>query len=285
MKLFTKRGCVIFFVIAIIYIILELAFDITETSLGFLVELTNSFRPKTGTIWSQNSKDVTANEQLEEYTQQKPAQEEIIQIDDLYQLKTLLDERESVVISFTQFLQIYTMLPPNSAQQIIPPFTLLRLIHDKQWTRTRISKGEQQLSFFFLDSDNQLLLDSYPMLGAIYDVTSSTRLKRSTLQGMPQFTGRTVTSEQFFTALLDLPANIQRQIISNPFELIAWQQNLSSVAISKFVTDDTVILGFEISNGFDSSVQMFESSQLAIGYLINKLNELYPDVNISMPRP
>jgi hypothetical protein len=285
MKLFSKNGCITTVIIACILIIIELVFHVTESTIGFFVELTNGLRPKSGTIWSQNTHNIEADQQLEAYYKQQPAVEEIVRIDDLYQLKSLLDERPSVLISSDQFLLVYSQLPPGSSQQIIPPFKLLQLIHEKQWTRTRISKGEQQLSFFFLDSDNQLLMDSYPLLGAIYDVATSASFRRTSFQAMTEFSGRIIAADQFMTALLYLPANIQRQIISNPFQLIGWYKNLSAVAISKFIVDDTVLIGFEITSGMDSQVHTFEASQLAIGYLINQLNHLNPELNISMPRP
>ena len=270
--------------LGIIFLIVEFSFDFVESTIGYFVELTNGFRPKTGTIWQQDQKDKIAEEKLAEISQQLPKTEIRDDIQDLTQLKTILDEQGNVLISSNQFLRIYTTLPPASARQLISPFTLIRLTHTGKWTETQLSKGDQQLSIFFLDADHQLLMDSYPPLSAIFNVSSLVLKRTSSLNSMPQFAGRSVPADQFFDALLSLPTNIQRQLISNPFQLVVWQKNLQAVAISQYVRNYTVQLGFEIVNGYETRVKTFEASQLAVSYLITRLNEMYPEINLSMPR-
>jgi hypothetical protein len=198
---------------------------------------------------------------------------------DFYSLKTVLDERGTLVISADQFLKIYNTLPPQSAGAIISPLELLKTFYHNQWVWTKITKGESSLHFYFLDGANQLLLDSYPDLSLFYRVVIDEKTSYQSIETMNIFSGRTITPEQFFNAFNRLPNSIKLQLINNPFQLVKWHGDIRSVAIARYIEGNTVLIGFEVSNG----VHTFQASEIAVNYLIAQLNSLYPALKLTMP--
>ena len=249
-----------------------------------MLELTNNFRPKSGTIWEINKKDQFASTELQKLAQhiQEPKISEP-EINDLVQLKELLDKKKSIIISAQKFKELYTQIPPRYAYDIISPFDLLRLAHGDQWTWTKIVKDENNLACYFLDGDKQLLQDTYPPLTVLYNLPNISTSQPTSLDSMEFFRNRTFTPEQFFNAFDELPRTVKIQLINNPYLLIQWDENIQKVGISKYSIDNSVLIGFEILKGIYVEIYTFEASELAANYLIARLNLLYPDLNLTFP--
>ncbi len=284
LRLITNRKFIISFAAIIVFFVLEFTTNFVEIVIGNVLELTNPFRPKAGTVWEQNKKDQIASDQLKEITQNIDNDKiELADINDLIELKNKLEVQKTVIITSEQFKKFYNQIPPRFSYDIISPFNLLKLLHNKKWTWTKIVKGENSLSFYFLDGDKQILMDTYPPLTVLYNIPNSEKNHNVSLDSMEVFQGRTFSAQQFFTAFDDLSNTVKLQLINNPFLLIKWDKNIRQVAIGRYMNEQVVLIGFEINQGIYTEVYTFEASELAANYLIAHLNELYPELNLHFP--
>ena len=283
-KIITNKKLIITLSTLFIFITLEFMTDFIEVTIGSIIELTNPFRSKSGTIWERHKKDLIANDQMKEISRSVPEKnEEISKISDLLQLKAELQNKETVMITADQFRTLYNQIPPRISYDVISPFDLLKLYHSKKWIWTKIVKTETLLSIYFLDGERQLLMDSYPSLSVLYNIPQTENRHEVALDSMNIYQGRTITSDQFFSAFDDLSNSIKRQIISNPFQLIKWDKNIRKVAISRYSIDNIVNVAFEINQGIYTEIYTFEARELAVYYLITKLNDLHSELYIDYP--
>lgn len=280
-----RKNIVMTISIILLICLIEGIFDVAEIIIGGLLEITNPFRVRSGTIWEIDKQDQIADQHLLGITENIPHKDQPPVIETLDKLKLILDEQESVVVSADQFLRLYNLLPPRSAHEIISPFDLLKIFQSNQWIWTKIIKDENSLSFIFQDGDNQILMDSYPDLAVLYHVATIEISKQTSLASMASYSDRTFSPKQFFEAFSNLPNPIKLQLINNPFRLIKWYKNIKLVAISRFVENNTVSIGFEIFNGIDYEIHTFQASELAANYLIAQLNVLSPNLDLKIPEP
>ena len=281
---FLNKKVLIAAAIFVSFIVIEFTTDIVEIVLGNVIELTNPFRPKAGTIWEYENKGRLADDQLKQITQNLTGEKvEITEINNLSELRNNLEEKENILITSDRFKQLYNQIPPRFSYEVISPFDLLKLSHSHKWTWTKIIKSENNLNFYFLDGDKQILMDTYPPLTVLYNIPHASGNHNASLDSMSMFKGRTFTAEQFFNAFDDFPNAVKLQLINNPYLLIKWDENIRKVGISRYSFDNTVLLGFELNQGIYTEVYTFESSELAANYLIARLNELYPELNLLFP--
>jgi len=133
----TNKKFLISLGIIFVLTIFEFTTDFVEITVGSVLELTNPYRPKSGTIWELHKKDRLASEQLEEITKSLPEQrQEIPEINDLVQLKDLLQQNGTVLITAEQFHDLYNQIPIRFSGDVISPFDLLKLSHSKKWIGT-----------------------------------------------------------------------------------------------------------------------------------------------------
>jgi len=287
-KLFLKKHFtlkrIIVISIVLIFLIVEYSADFVEIFIGNALELTNSFRPKSGTVWELNQKDQIASDQLQQISQNvKEPKIEVNEIKDLLQLQQQLNKKKSIMLSAARFKELYSQIPPRYSYDIIAPFDLLRLSHSRKWAWTKIVKEDNNLAFYFLDGDKQLLMDTYPPLIVLYNFPHQQTNQPTSLDSMEFFKNRTFSAEQFFAAFDDLPNSVKLQLINNPYQLIQWDESIQKVGISSYSIDHSVLLGFEVTQGIYTEIYTFEASELAANYLIAHLNELYPELNLSFP--
>ncbi|MDZ7375695.1 MAG: hypothetical protein ONB13_03655 [candidate division KSB1 bacterium] len=283
-RLFSHKKLIIVLSILLSLFIIEISFDFVEIMLGTAVELTNPYRPRSGTIWELYRKDRLANEQIKQIIATLPDESPPVpQINTLPQLKNWLEIHGSVFLSADQFVELYSQFPPNLAGEMVSPFDLLKLSHSRKWVWTKIVTSDSSLRFYFLDGDKQLLLDSYPSMALLLAIADSSQIASPGLDLMEQFTGRTITREQFFAAFDDLPTSIKLQLINNPFQLVKWDKNIQKVAIARHANGNVVPLGIQVRQGIYSEVHIFEASELAVELLIENLNRLYPELHYIYP--
>jgi len=283
-RLLTNKKLLLSLGIIIILIVVEFTTDFVEIVLGSVIELTNPYRPKSGTIWELHKKDQLASEQLEQITKSLPdKKQEIPEINDLIQLKTKLEEQQTLLITADQFRSLYIQIPIRISGDIISPFDLLKLSHSRKWIWTKIVKNDSSLSFFFIDGDRQLLMDTYPPLSVLYNIPDANKSHVVALDSMNIFEGRTISRNQFFVVFDDLPNSVKLRLINNPFQLVRWDSNIQKVGISRYVDDNTVTIGFQINQGIYTEVYTFEASDWAVDIFIENLNNLYPEFNLDTP--
>ena len=279
-RLLTNKKFLITLSALVLIIIFEFTTDFVEIVLGNIVELTNPYRPKSGTIWELHKKDRLASEQLKEIVDSIPENErEIPEISDLFQLKNQLEQQQSLLITADQFRDLYNEIPIRIAGDVIPPLDLLKLSHSQKWIWTKIVKNDSSLSFYFFDGDKQLLMDTYPPLSVLYTIPNVNQHGLVSLDSMEIFEGRTISRDQFFAVFDDLPNSVKLRLINNPFQLVKWDRNIQKVAISRYVDDNTVSIGFQVNQGIYTEVFTFEASDWAVDIFIEKLNNIYPGIN------
>ena len=279
-RLLTNKKFLITLSALVLIIIFEFTSDFVEIVLGNIVELTNPYRPKSGTIWELHKKDRLASEQLKEIVDSIPENErEIPEISDLFQLKNQLEQQQSLLITADQFRDLYNEIPIRIAGDVIPPLDLLKLSHSQKWIWTKIVKNDSSLSFYFFDGDKQLLMDTYPPLSVLYTIHNVNQNGLVSLDSMEIFEGRTISRDQFFAVFDDLPNSVKLRLINNPFQLVKWDRNIQKVAISRYVDDNTVSIGFQVNQGIYTEVFTFEASDWAVDIFIEKLNNIYPGIN------
>ncbi|HDP99544.1 MAG TPA: hypothetical protein ENN22_10245 [bacterium] len=285
LAIFRSRKFLILSGVFIALLIIEFRFDVVEIFFGNILEMTNSFRPRAGTIWEREKKDQLANSQLHIISQSVIEPKiETTNIQTLSQLRDLLEEKQSVFLTADQFKNLYNQIPPRVSFDVISPFDLLKLSHSRKWTWTKILKEEKNLSCFFLDGDKQLLMDTYPPLSVLFNSGDGGDNYHTSLDSMEMFQGRSITAEHFFSVFDDFSNAVKLQLINNPYLLIKWDNNIRRIAISQYSTDNTVLIGFEINQGIYTEVYTFDASELAANYLIARLNEMYPELNFSYPQ-
>jgi len=283
-KLLKNKNIIITVLALLIFTVLEFSTDFVEVIIGSVIELANPLRPKSGTIWELHEKDQIATEQLQEISKSiSDEQEAIPDIRDLSQLQKILDEQQTVMIGAEQFRNLYNLIPTRFSYLIIPPFDLLKLAHSRKWIWTKIIKGENSLAFHFLDGDKQFLMDTYPPLTALYEISDFENTKIVALDSIDFFAGRTITREQFFNVFDDLSNSMKLRLINNPFQLVKWDRNIQKVGISRYAIGNIVTIGFQIDQGSYTEIYSFEASDLAVDNFIEKLNKLYPELNFVFP--
>lgn len=284
LRLLTNKKFLLTFSIILFITIIEFSTDFVEIVLGNIVELTNPYRPKTGTIWELHKKDRLASAQLNEIIASLPdEQQPIPDITDLAQLKSQLEQQPSLLITADQFRNLYSQLPFRIAGEVISPFDLLKLSHSRKWIWTKIVKNDSSLSLYFFDGDKQLLMDTYPPLSVLYNIPAADRSGSVSLDAMDIFNGRIFSRDQFFAVFDDLPNSVKLRLMNNPFQLVQWDRNIQKVAISHYVADNIVKIGFQVNQGIYTEVYTFEASDWAIDMFIEKLNSLFPGLNFESP--
>jgi hypothetical protein len=284
LQILTNKKFLLTFSIIVLITIVEFSTDLVEIVLGNIVELTNPYRPKTGTIWEMHKKDRLASEQLNEIIASLPdEQQQIPEINDLVQLKTQLEQQQSLLITADQFRNLYNQIPIRIAGEVISPFDLLKLSHSRKWIWTKIVKNDSSLSCYFFDGDKQLLMDTYPPLSMLYNIPEVDRSGSVSLDAMEMFKGRGFGRDQFFTVFDDLPNSVKLRLMNNPFQLVQWDRNIQKIAISRYVDDNIVKIGFQVNQGIYTEVYTFEASDWAIDIFIEKLNSLFPGLNFEYP--
>jgi len=284
-KLFSKN-VIGFFLLILIFVIIELLFDVIEIALGEIIDWTNPLRPTTGAVWTLEYKDENASRQLQTIIEEMPEKKpELMDIDSFDELNQILDEQEEVIIGKDNFLDIYTQLPREFAQEIMSPFDMIPLARGDTWVKTKIVKGENELRIYLMDAADQLIRDCYPSLSKYHKTMLIKGSHGLTLEQLDEFDGRVVSGDEFYQAFNSLPLSRKVYIMNDPFQLLKWGDSLKNVAISRYVVDGGVKIGFEvsISNGTLPEVHQYYASEIAVTYLINRINRLFPGKNLQMP--
>lgn len=282
-KLFSKN-MIIFFSILFVFLIIELMFDVIEITLGEIIDWTNPLRPTTGAVWTLEYKDKTAAEQLHTILEDIPERkQEMLNINNFEELNRVLEEQPEVTISKKDFLEIYTHLPPELAQEIMSPFEMIPLARGDIWVKTKIIKGDNELRIYLLDRADQLIRDCYPSFSKYYDAEFMSPEQTMTLEYIDDFKGRIVNADEFFEAFNSLSLAKKVYIMNDPFQLLRWGDALKNVAISRYVVNGGVTIGFEIQKSLANEIHRYQASELAATHLINRINELFPTKNLQMP--
>lgn len=278
--LFTPKTLIILIIIMLL-MLLEGLFDIGEIGLGRFIAWTNSYRPQTGPIWQRELTGETATQQLQEI--EPLPEQKTIEVTSFHEVLNQLESSPEVRILKQNFLKIYTQLSYNIAQQIISPYELLKLIPDQAWTNCLISKDAEELRIYFLDSENQLIRDNYFSLTGYVETAEPDAESGLILEEQEEFQGRVVTRDDFIAAYNALPLNAKIFVMNDPMQLIRWGEAMSHAAVSRYIVDGAVTIGFQVKTGISNSIIRYQASEIGAARLVESLNQVIRDKYLALP--
>lgn len=268
-------------IIIMLLLLLEGLFDIAEVGLGRFIAWTNTYRPQTGPIWQREIKGTVATQELQEF--EPLPEQKVLEVNTFNEILNQLESSPEIRILKQNFLKIYTQLPYNTAQQIISPYELLKLIPEQTWTHCLISRDADELRIYFLDSENQLIRDNYFSLSNYAQTSQSNEKNEMILEEQEEFQGRVVSREDFLAAYNALPLNIKIFVINDPMQLIRWGDAMTFAAVSRYIVDGAVTIGFQVKTGISNMIVRYQASEIGAARLVESLNRIVSDKYLALP--
>jgi len=258
-------------------LISELRFDWLEQTVGSFLVSTNGRRPESGTIWETGRQTRTARKFLEQIVSDRQAsQQETRQAKSFKEIAATILTDQWVMIAPDHFRRLYLQLKPETAEKIIPPFDLLKLINQKNWDRTYFEKDGDGLNIYILDTENRVLTQLTISPRLLYGMGESQVKMDETLESLPQFKNRIYPADLFFQALDSLGEAVRRDTISQPDQLLRYPGHITRVGISGGALSGFIELGFEIENATHRIVILMNGQEHAVRRLRAKLEGRKP---------
>jgi hypothetical protein len=262
-----------------ILLMLEGIFDIFEIMIGQVMLWTNDKRPKVGRLWTEEERDLNGQQQassrIDSLRLQPAHQRYIRSLDDL---AAYLAFKSDLTLPRDEFISLYRSLPPEDAGKLIDPIILRDLAQRGNWSSIKLTHGEEKMLLLFLDAYGQPLLDASVMLLTPADLAIPSNLEKNAL-----YTDRIIAAPVFVAAYNSLPQRIQLQIVNDPQKWREWSVKLISAAIAPRMNHGTVMVALEVAEAGSASLHQVEASELAVGYLINAINDFLPKGSYDMP--
>ncbi|MFC1555642.1 hypothetical protein ACFL67_01020 [candidate division KSB1 bacterium] len=255
--------------------ILILQFGVLEMIFGTIIDITNGMRDQSGAVWERYLSRKAAAEQLGILGLREEEDRAAIQTAGSFgDIVKLLDQRESVIVDKTKFLELFRNLTRAQAERMIPALELLKIDADGSLRRCYFMAGQDEITIIYLNEMNDLLYRSV----VTTDIFSKVAGPAGTVLPAPaRFMNEaemTVSREQFLLAYNDLPTDAFKvEIINDPFKLIMWGERLQRVAILPERYGSTPVI-FEVRKGADIFYEEFSARTLAADHLIEKLRYL-----------
>ncbi|MBN2411059.1 hypothetical protein JXQ31_05150 [candidate division KSB1 bacterium] len=263
-------------------IVFEFTFDIFEIALGRFLLLTNPVRPKTGRLWIEEKKDVDAGKIIDSLTvsikQDSVITPRIYSIEDLHAALSL---NSNFQLNKNAFKEFYKQLSVRQAQKIIDPLNFLEIDRNRDWQFVNFVLDENMLYVYFIDGFGKLLYEKNLNFDSFYENSQTTA--GSDLDQIPQYKNRIFSADIFYQAFEKLSKQYKLQIVNDPYRLVQWGENLQRVGISSVVEDGTVKVAFEVRVGSRNQLYILNSSEIAAGYLIDKINGLKRGISLKFP--
>ena len=273
-----KKYIVIVLVLAILFAV-EMAFDVFEVAVGYTMFLTNNLRPRVGRLWVAEQNDLEGSQSIHRIVSDSTNIGQPI-IEDYPQLLYTLSALRAITLEPSEFVRIYRTMPHGEAAKLINPLVLYDLLRSNNWKSTKIVQGNEQLSIYFVDGFDQILRDEYVDLksspGQAVEASSS-------LENDERFKDRLIKADLFWRAFDELSMMYRLQIINDPNKVIDWFSRVSWVGIAQHSEDGVVTLAFELTFGSAAQVMYVQASEIAVGYLIEKINRLDDSLKLTLP--
>jgi hypothetical protein len=246
-------------------LVTEFRLNWIEAMLGRYLVSTNDGRPQSGAIWDQGQQSQMARETLATYMDQRQAaQREARQATTMGQVVGNLDNGGTAMISAAHFIELYLKLPPVLANELISPYALLSQLSSGQWQRVYFDRKDDQLHIFFLDAGNQVLQQMAIGTSLLTQIQRGEVAINGRLEQLSDLGGEIYPAERFFSALNNLPPDVQKAVIANPEDLLRVSGDLVRVGISSNAYSDTVDLGFEIRSAQGTKVLLMQARRGAV---------------------
>ncbi len=269
---FRHKRFLIAVTIVLLLLIAEATLDIVEITMGEWMRLTNTWRPRTGRLWDEESKDSAGRAQMEQWREQvvtsdSSTETNLQSFDDLI---ALLSARQNSALKRDDFIRIYRSLAKEKAQKWIDPSTVYELSRNQDWSTVHFTLQSQQLGTLFLDRYRQLLYDRYVPLNLFFASLPETGF--SVLETREPYAGRVVAASDFFSAFDHLTPELRRLLVPDMYQLIQWGDRLERVGISRYAVQDSVRLAFEIRLQNQVRTVEMKAPKRVVNSFISKLN-------------
>ena len=253
----------------VVLIITEFYFAWCERMVGAYLVGTNSRRPQSGAIWDQGHQVDSARQTLSQYANElKGAQQVARRATSMGQVVSGIKDNQGAMISAAHFIELYVKLPPVLSHEMLSPYALLAHLSSGQWRRTFFEQQDQQLAIYFLDGQNQVLHRLSVGPGLLAHIQSGEVAIQTSLYHLADFAAHIYSAEQFFTALLSLPAQVREGIIAHPDDLLHVSGRIIRVGISSQTMAGTIDLGFEVETIHGAKVILMQGRQSDVRQLL-----------------
>lgn len=272
-RVFSLRPLVLILLILSI-LISEMRFDWIEQLLGTYLISTNSKRPESGAIWEIGKKTLTAQQTLEQIvTDRQATQREALGATSFSKIVSSIPLDYSVMLSSDHFRKLYLKLPPVIAREIASPFELLRLFSDGRLDRSYFKKTGDGLEIYLLDSQNRVLRKLKITSDLLYNIKQSEIELNVPLEDLDSFKNRIYPADSFFEALVSLPEDVRRNVVSQPERFLRISGQITRVGISDETVAGFIDLGFEIESGTRLSVIRIQGRDWAVWQLRSQIEK------------
>jgi hypothetical protein len=259
-------------IVVLLLLIAEGTFDILEITAGEWMRLTNAWRPRTGRLWEEESKDSAGRVQMEQWREQVVTSDSITEtgIQSFDDLIALLSARRTIALKRDDFIKIYRSLSKEMAEKWIDPSTVYELSRNQDWSTVHFTLQSRQLGTLFLDRYRQYLYDRYVPLDFFF--ASLPESGFSVLETREPYAGRVVSASDFFSAFDHLAPELRRLLVPDMYQLIQWGDRLERVGISRYAVHDSVRLAFEIRLQNQVRTVEMKAPKTIVNSFISKLN-------------
>lgn len=270
-RVFSLRPLVLILLIFSI-LISEMRFDWIEQLLGTYLISTNSKRPESGAIWEIGQKTLAAQQTLEQIvTDRQVAQREAFGATSFSKIVSNIPLDHGVMLSSDHFRKLYLKLPPVIAREIASPFELLRLFSDGRLDRSYFKKTGDGLEIYLLDNQNRVLRKLKITSDLLYNIKQGEIELNVPLEDLDSFKNRIYPADSFFEALVSLPEDVRRNVVSQPERFLRISGKITRVGISDETVSGFIDLGFEIESGTRLSVIRIQGRDWAVWQLRSQI--------------
>ena len=278
-----KKKLYLFLGVFLLIVLCEFMFDFVEIVLGEVMLLTNSQRPQTGRLWTEEEKDLNGQQQVIALQDSLPVDTlSVVVVQTLEDLGFYLTQKPGITVTKKTFLTFYKNIPADIAKSIIDPLELYELSRNDVWMFTKFERTSLQTVTSFLDGFQREIKSVYVDNKILFQ-DEDTDLSESKLENIPQYKDRVISADLFLKAFDSLNKSLKLQIINDPYKLIAWGDNLQWVGVSSQVIDGSVTFAFEVRSGAGTHVYEMNASELAAGYFIAQLNQIQSPPVMALP--
>jgi hypothetical protein len=272
-RLFSLRSLT-FILIVLFLAVFEFRFDWMEKALGSYLSTTNRQRPETGEIWETAHETQQALDTLNEITVDREAiQRNARKAADLSDIISLISGNQTVMISPEHFRSLYLKLSPSIARRILSPTELLRLLGEEQWDRTYIRKFQNQLNIYLINRNNQVLREIDVADSTLVQIERRKIIFEGTLEEWGASPDSIFPADRFFSALDNLPEDVQAEILEQPEQILNESGRLVRVGFPPLLQTLWVDIGFELLDGSVRRVVVLPAREWALWRLRSFLEE------------
>ncbi|MEA2059488.1 MAG: hypothetical protein U9P10_02980 [Thermodesulfobacteriota bacterium] len=263
-RIFSCLNTVIF-IGAALFIFSELRFDWCEKLTGSYLAMSNANRPETGTVWKAGKSSYRAKAHLkniidDRHTSARNAGE----AGSFLELSSKILPGQWTHLESPHFKQLYLDLPDSYAREIIDPAELIWLFGTTDLNRILCKSKPGGIVIYFLDTGNRVIRDIELDADRLAFIEEKERPFKANLDAIPEFKNRIFPAEKFFSVLLDLPGDINHDLMINPGKLLRQPGKILRAGISEEADSGYIKMGFEFYHKGETTIVTVKGREWAV---------------------